>query len=80
MPKMQAGIRMASAKESEGKMRPPKGLTVKFDYAERERVYFKVRATKFFLFKVILKIAWQNIQNPITAFLIFAFAFYYLVK
>lgn len=61
-------------------MRPPKGLTVKFDYAERERVYFKVRATKFYLFKVILKIAWQNIQNPAESFLIVLFAFYYLMK
>jgi len=61
-------------------MRAPKGLTVKFDYVERERVYFKIRATKFYLFKVILKIAWQNIRNPVTACLIVAFAFYYLVE
>ena len=49
-----------------------------FDYAERERVYFKVRVTKFYLFKLMLKIAWQNIQNPIMAFLIVVFAFYYV--
>ena len=61
-------------------MRPPKGLTVKFDYVERERVYFKVRATKFYLFKTILRIAGQNIRNPVTSFLIVAFAFYYLMK
>lgn len=61
-------------------MRAPRGLTVKFDYVKGGRVYFKIRATKFYLFKVILKIAWQNIRNPATAFLIFAFAFYYLVK
>jgi len=51
---------------------------MKFDYVERERVYFKIRVTKFYLFKVILKIAWQNIQHPVTAFLIVGFAFYYL--
>lgn len=61
-------------------MRPPKGLTVKFDHVERERVYFKVRATKFYLFKTILRIAGQNIRNPIMACLIVVFAFYYLVK
>ena len=61
-------------------MRLPKGLTVKFDYVERERVYFKVRVTKFYLFKTILRIAGQNIRNPATSFLIVVFAFYYLVK
>ena len=61
-------------------MRPPKGLTVKFDHVERERVYLKVRATKFYLFKTILRIAGQNIRNPVMSFLIVAFAFYYLVK
>lgn len=80
MPEVQKGIRLASAKESEEKMRPPKGLTVKFDYMDRERVYFKIRATKFYLFKVIMKIAWQNIQKPILSFLIVVFAFYYLVR
>jgi len=59
-------------------MRAPRGLTMAFDYAERERVYFKVRVTKLYLFKTILRIAWQNIQNPIMAFLIVVFAFYYL--
>lgn len=66
--------------KEEEKMRSPKGLTMKFDHVERERVYFKIKATKFYLFKVILKIAWQNIQRPVTAGLIFIFAFYYLVK
>ena len=61
-------------------MRVPKGLTMKFDHVERERVYFKVRATKFYLFKTILRIAGQNIRRPVTSFLIVAFAFYYLVK
>ena len=61
-------------------MRTPRGLTVKFDYVERERVYFKIRATKFYLFKTILRIGGQNLHHPLTAGLIFAFAFYYLVK
>jgi len=61
-------------------MRAPKGLTVSFDYVDRERVYFKVRATKLFLFKTILRISWQNIHHPVTAALVFLFAFYYLVK
>jgi|GEM_PF-6527412 len=59
-------------------MKAPKGLTVKFDHVERERVYFKIRATKFYLFKTILRIAGQNIQNPIRSFLIVIFAFYFL--
>ena len=61
-------------------MRPPKGLTVKFDHVKDERVYFEVRATKFYLFKTILRIAGRNLHHPLTAGLIFAFAFYYLVK
>lgn len=61
-------------------MRAPRGLTVKFDHVEWERVYFKVRATKFYLFKTILRIAGQNIRNPVVAGLIVAYAFYYLVK
>lgn len=61
-------------------MRMPKGITTKFDCVKNGRVYFNVRATKFYLFKMILKIAWQNIRNPATSFLIVLFAFYYLVK
>jgi hypothetical protein len=61
-------------------MRPPRGLTVKFDYVERECVYFKIRATKFYVFKTILRIAGQNLHHPAIAFLIVAFTFYYLVK
>lgn len=61
-------------------MRAPKGLSMKFDYVDRERVYFKVRATKFYLFKTILRIAGQNLHHPLTSFLIVIFAFYYLVK
>lgn len=53
---------------------------MKFDHVERERVYFKIQATKFFLFKTILRISWQNIHHPATAALVFVFAFYYLVK
>ncbi|MBA7465183.1 hypothetical protein ES707_00345 [subsurface metagenome] len=59
-------------------MRVPKGLTVKFDQVERGRVFFTVRATKFYLFKTILRIGGQNLHHPLTAGLIFAFAFYYL--
>jgi len=61
-------------------MRAPRGLTVKFDHVERERVYFKIQVTKFYLFKTILRIASQNLHHPLTAGLIFAFAIYYLVK
>lgn len=62
------------------KMRAPRGLKVSFDHVERERVYFKILATKFYLFKTMLKIAGQNLHHPATAFLIVVFAFYYLVK
>ena len=61
-------------------MRAPRGLTVTYDRVRDGRVYFKVSATKFYLFKTILRIAGQNIQHPFTACLIFVFAFYYLVK
>lgn len=61
-------------------MRPPKGLTVKYDQVKDGRAHFKVRATKFYLFKTILKIAWQNIRKPALALLIFLYAFYFLMK
>ncbi|MBA7702323.1 hypothetical protein ES703_111087 [subsurface metagenome] len=61
-------------------MRLPKGITAKFDGVKDGRVYFKIRATKFYLFKTILKIAGQNIRNPVMACLIVLFAFYYLVR
>ena len=61
-------------------MRMPKGLTVTYDCVKDRRVYFNVSATKFYLFKSILRIGGQNLHHPFTAFLIFAFAFYYLVK
>lgn len=61
-------------------MRMPKGIKTEFDRVENGKVYFKVQASKFYLFRVVLKIAWQNIQKPILAFLIFLFAFYWLVR
>ena len=66
--------------DGDGDMKAPRGLIMKFDHIERERVYFKVRATKFYLFKTILRIAGQNVHHPVTAFLIVIYAFYYLVK
>lgn len=51
-----------------------------FDRVKGGRAYFKVRASKLYLFKVILKIAWQNIRKPVVAALIFLFAFYYLMQ
>ena len=53
---------------------------MKYDCVKEGRVYFNVQATKFYLFKVILKIAGQNIHHPATAFLVFLYAFYYLVN
>lgn len=61
-------------------MRTPRGLTVTYGGVENGRVYFKVRATKFYLFKVILKIASQNTAKPHIACLIVIYALYYLVK
>lgn len=61
-------------------MRLPRGLTVEYDKVKDGRACFKVRASKFFLFKTIVKIARQNIRKPILALLIFMYAFYYLMK
>ena len=61
-------------------MRWPKGLKVKFDKVEGGRVYFKLRASRFFLFKTILKVARQNIRKPALSLLIFLFAFYWLAR
>lgn len=61
-------------------MRAPKGLHITFDCVKGGRVFFDIRASKYYLFKTILKIAWQNIRNPATSLLIALFAFYYLVK
>lgn len=61
-------------------MRTPKGLTVTFDRVKDGRAHFKIRATKLYLFKTILRIAWQNIRKPVLAILIFLFAFYWIVK
>lgn len=61
-------------------MRAPKGLIVTFDRVKDGRAHFKIRASKFYLFKTILRIAWQNIRKPVVAALIFLFAFYYLMQ
>lgn len=61
-------------------MRAPRGLTTKMVCQKDGRVYFNITATKFYLFKMILKIGGQNMHHPATAFLIFAFALYYLLK
>jgi len=61
-------------------MRAPRGLTTKMVGHKDGKVYFEVTATKFYLFKTILRIAGQNLRNPVTACLIFVFAFYYLMK
>ena len=61
-------------------MRAPRGLTVKYDGVRDGQVYFNISATKFYLFKAILRLGGQNIHHPLTACLIFVFAFYYLVK
>jgi len=60
--------------------RVPKGLNIKLDYVKDGQVYFKVHATKLYLFKTILKIAWQNIQNPVKAGLVVGYAFYFLMR
>jgi len=56
-------------------VKPPKGLITKFDRVEDGKVWFKIKASKFYLFKTILKIAKEN-----RSILIFLFAFYYLVR
>jgi len=61
-------------------MRAPKGLTIKLDREKDGRACFNIRATKFYLFKTMLKVARQHVRNPWTYFLIVIFAFYYLVR
>jgi len=56
-------------------MKLPEGITTKFDRIEDGKVWFKIRCSKFYLFKTILKIAREN-----KSILIFLFAFYYLGK
>ena len=61
-------------------MRMPRGIKTEFDRVEGGKAHFKIRASRFYLFRVILKIAWQNIREPVPAFLIFLFAFYHLMR
>ena len=61
-------------------MKLSRGLTTKMTYQKDGKIYFNVTATKFYLFKVILKIAGQNIQKPVIACLIMLYAFYFLIR
>lgn len=61
-------------------MKLPKGLTLKLEYVKDGRIYFDIIARRFYLFKAILRIAGQNMQNPVSFLLIVVFAFYYLIK
>jgi len=61
-------------------MRMPRGIKTEFDKVKNGRVYFKVRASRLYLFRVMLKIARQNIREPVLALLIFLFAFYWLAR
>lgn len=53
---------------------------MEFDYSKDGKEHFKLWVSKFYLFKAILRIAWQNIGKPALALLIFLFAFYWLIK
>lgn len=61
-------------------MRAPRGLTVTLDGVKDGQAYFNVTATKFYLFKTILRVGCQNFHHPHIACLIFLFALYYLMK
>ena len=61
-------------------MKSPRGLKVKLDKVKEGRFYFKIRASRFYVFRTILKVARQNIGKPALAFLIILFAFYWLVR
>ena len=61
-------------------MKLPRGLTTKMIYKKDGKIYFDITATKFYLFKVILKIAGQHVRKPIIACLITMYAFYFLIK
>ncbi len=61
-------------------MKLPRGLTTKMYLRKDGKLYFKITATKFYLFKAILKVAGQNIQKPVMACLITMYAFCYLIR
>lgn len=61
-------------------MKLSRGLTTKMIGMKDGKIYFNVTATKFYLFKVILKIAGQQIRKPVIACLITMYAFYFLIK
>lgn len=61
-------------------MKLPRGLTTKMIFKKDGKLYFEIKATTFYLFKAILKVAGQNIRKPIIACLITMYAFYYLIK
>lgn len=52
-----------------------KGIIMRFDKIKDGQIWFKIRCSKFYIFKTILKIAKKN-----KSVLIFLAAFYYLVK
>ena len=61
--------------EMRDKMKLPKGITTEFDRIEDGQIWFKVRCSKKYIFKTILKMAREN-----RSFLMCLYAFYYLVK
>ena len=56
-------------------MKLPEGITTEFDRVEDGKVWFKVRCSKKYIFKTILKRAKEN-----RSFLMYLYAFYYLVR
>ncbi len=43
------------------------------------KMYYNIKPSRFYLFKTILKIAWDNVWNPILFCCIVIYAFYYYV-
>ncbi len=41
------------------------------------KVYFNIKPSRYYLFKTILKIAWDNVWNPVLFCCIVIYAFYY---
>jgi len=61
-------------------MKLPRGLSTKMIGTKDGKVYFDITATKFYLFKIILKVAGQQMHKPVIACLITMYAFYFLIK
>lgn len=55
----------------------PRGLNMEYDGVRNGRMYYNVRPSRFYLFKAIMKRAWDNVWSPVLFCRIVIYAFYY---